>query len=345
MQPNTPSTCFSARRLNASTFLIVEDDKWGEYPLIYAKVYDGVVVLVDTGCGGAARDEGVEVKRLREFLETVPVQDVDGDADGGEEGDGERSNARPINEVGKRGYVVLCTHCHYDHIGAVEQFPDAAIWASAFDESFITDPKAFPTHSLCRFVGMKTPRYEVARWAEHGARVTYSPTSTTNDAVDLGLVIYHTPGHTPDSLSIFDEQERVLLVGDTAYEWAPILFPIESSIYIYKRSLEFLLALVHRLNCPASSSPPTSSSPLRLASGHITSDVDAEDFLQEVYSFLCEVQTGTLEPRFYRRFRGEEEVLYERGDGRVSFAGPRRKFEGWIGKGGTRLRGGCCVVL
>lgn len=102
--PSKSSTCFSCRRLNPSTFLIVEDDQWGEQPFIYAKIYNHVVVLVDTGCGGAARDDAVQLRSLRRFLETYPVDDNKGS---------------PLNPGGGKAYIVVCTHCHYDHIGEV----------------------------------------------------------------------------------------------------------------------------------------------------------------------------------------------------------------------------------
>lgn len=80
---------------------------------------------------------------------------------------------------------------------------------------------------------------------------------------------------------------------------------------------------------------------MSLASGHITRDTDAEDFLNEVYEFLCRVEQGEVEPIVWRYFRGEEEVLYERDDGRISFAGPRKKFLKFIHK----LETGCCQVF
>lgn len=99
---DAPSTCFTCTRLNPSTFRIVEADKYGEFPFIYAKVYDSVIVLIDTGCGGAARDPGVKLTSLRDFIETYPVQEND---------------RKPINPGGRKSYIVICTHCHYDHIG------------------------------------------------------------------------------------------------------------------------------------------------------------------------------------------------------------------------------------
>jgi glyoxylase-like metal-dependent hydrolase (beta-lactamase superfamily II) len=100
-----------------------------------------------------------------------------------------------------------------------------------------------PIHSLCRFVGMKTPRNKVTHWAVDGECVRYG-----TDCLDLGLVVYQTPGHTPDELAIWDANEKVLFVGDTAYEWAPILFPLEGSIPLYKEKLYKLLSLVRELN-------------------------------------------------------------------------------------------------
>jgi hypothetical protein len=46
------STSFTTRRVNRSTFAILEDDDWKEHPLIYVKVHPLVplIILSDTGC-------------------------------------------------------------------------------------------------------------------------------------------------------------------------------------------------------------------------------------------------------------------------------------------------------
>ena len=102
MPEKSGETCFSCTRLNATTFRIVEDDKWSETPFIYAKILESLIVLVDTGCGGASRDPNVTLTSLRTFIETFPVHDNDN---------------TPLNDKGEKSYLVVCSHCHFDHIG------------------------------------------------------------------------------------------------------------------------------------------------------------------------------------------------------------------------------------
>jgi len=52
-----PSSSFAAKKLNASTILITEDDTYGEHPYIYVKIHSEVPVLIigDTGCDKASK--------------------------------------------------------------------------------------------------------------------------------------------------------------------------------------------------------------------------------------------------------------------------------------------------
>ncbi len=69
----TRVAAFQATRLTTSTFKIVEyDDIFNEHPFIYAKVFPDVLILVDSGCGGATENPNINVKELREFSRRSP---------------------------------------------------------------------------------------------------------------------------------------------------------------------------------------------------------------------------------------------------------------------------------
>lgn len=96
------SAAFRANRLTLTVFRIEEfNDIYGERPFIYAKVFPKFILLLDTGCGGATKKGDVDVTSLREFIETWPIGD---------------NNNLPLNPRGQKKYLVVCSHCHYDHI-------------------------------------------------------------------------------------------------------------------------------------------------------------------------------------------------------------------------------------
>lgn len=101
---NETTSAFQASRLTPSAFLIKEyNDIYDEHPHIYVKVVPSAntILVIDTGCGGASNDPDVKVRNLREFIETIGVDDNEG---------------KPLNKGGAMKYVVVTTHCHYDHI-------------------------------------------------------------------------------------------------------------------------------------------------------------------------------------------------------------------------------------
>ena len=105
--PHTDSNlkpAFKAWRLTTTTFVINEHkDSYDERPLIYAKLLleHEHMVIIDTGCGGATEDPKIDLKSLRTFIETVQIRGNDD---------------KPLNEGGRMKYIIVLTHCHYDHI-------------------------------------------------------------------------------------------------------------------------------------------------------------------------------------------------------------------------------------
>jgi len=301
---------FLCTRVNPTTFVIVENDKYAEHPFIYVKIYANLVVLSDTGCGGSADASRPSESTLRHFIETSPVV-VNG-----------RRPLNPRQEDGKpsKGYLVICTHCHYDHILGLSQFTDVdpVILASLQGKSFIEEN--LPEHSLCHFLGISTPKYIVSYWAKDYEKMLFNKAS-------LELQIIATPGHTPDELAWYDEQERHLYVGDSFYERMAkdksyeqaVIFPKEGSIVEYMDSLRKLLSFVDKKNMEL-------DKPLiRIGCGHVTSSVDGKEILLAVQRFFQDVIAGLIPVKQVSEKRGEEVNLWQdSGEPRFSLSAPKR---------------------
>ena len=99
------------------------------------------------------------------------------------------------------------------------------------------------------------------------------------ERIDLGgrtLEVLLTPGHTPDSLCVFDRQHRLLFTGDTFYLGPIYLYVAETDVSAYEKSLARLAALVPQLDLllpahnvpvadPRISQPPTAPCSHRIA--------------------------------------------------------------------------------
>lgn len=327
-----PTTSFTSKRINGSTFLIIEDDTYGEQPYIYIKIYPGHILITDTGCN-APRQEDQSLTSLRDYLENFPLS-VNQD--------------QPLNPGGKKQYIILCSHCHYDHILGLPNLLSAkpTIVASSFDKDFLL--KNFPTHSLCKFLNVSTPKYNISHWANHNEYFSVS-------GLPLRIQFLHIPGHTPDSLAWYDLDEHHLYVGDAFYERkrevsipgipdnsgpAPdppssqgaIILPDEgASLIQYVSSLGLLLSFVlfrnqelKRRYGTGQGSPPR----VKVGCGHLTHNADAEIMIREVQCLFKRIIAGKVPRSGSAVSRG---VVYdfwlESDDARYSVKASRRVVE------------------
>ncbi|EPT05632.1 hypothetical protein FOMPIDRAFT_1021394 [Fomitopsis schrenkii] len=292
----TKKSAFTARRLTRSTFLVVEvDDIYGEHPFIYAKLVPeaGTILLLDTGCGGASNDRTVPITSLREFLETVPV---------------EENSGRPLNGGASMRYVVALSHCHYDHILGVEQFAqDSPVLQSAHAPAFVSRA-ALPAHSLCADLGIRTPLFA-------SVLVPHNAVLTSASGLPLGVTLLHTPGHTPDEIAIWDAQELMLYVGDTVYEWEPIIFPAEGSISVWLSTIDQLVQVAMSSQAPEN---------VKINCGHRTASRSALEVLAKAKGFMLDVLADDVEVRWRIWKRGEWHVEYRQDGGQFSVRCPER---------------------
>ncbi|CAI7605142.1 unnamed protein product [Penicillium glandicola] len=224
-----------------------------------------------------------------------------------------------INPGGRLPYLVITTHCHFDHILGLGLLPptDTAphhlnitqrkgplttVLSSAHSIEHISPWKHVCCHSLSKEFHTECPYYTIEMWAQDRQDVVYSPSTSTR--VPTGITIHHTPGHSPDSLSWYDTDSHLLCVGDSFYEtksqdtqeWeverknrAAILFEERSHLLAWWKSLDKLLEFTKEENTLLASQHTGSGPPPRVAisASHVTTtSPDAEPFLLSIRTFM-----------------------------------------------------------
>jgi glyoxylase-like metal-dependent hydrolase (beta-lactamase superfamily II) len=295
---------FTIRKLNQSTHLIRERDKYGEYPHIYAKLCyststagqrSAVIVLSDTGCATTiSSSSGKEPKvwDIGTFLEHT------------------------INPGNRIPYLVITTHCHYDHISGISKLPptvdlfsalerqrstlNTTVLSSSHDKSFLTPYKNLNEHSLSPSIGLCAPHYKIGLWADNLQDVIYTH-PLTHELIQTDLTIIHTPGHTPDSLSWYDNVERFISVGDSIYDrtssdaenapWGeepamPIMFDLASDLLDWWNSVKNVIEFVKARNEEAEQITPTDVARKRASDKQNGFGVPLENCFDEIESRL-----------------------------------------------------------
>lgn len=309
-----------AKRPGSAWYLIRERDEYGEYPNIFVKCIfheDGdkprFIVLSDTGTGFSSstqsQSQAPKSRRpgrvdIASFLE------------------------QHLNKDHRAPYIVVSTHCHYDHIMGIRKLQEAGanvlVLASSYDMNFISPWANLQKHSLCDKLGLEAPHYEV-RWIDDLQEICLRDerSSLLNTAVRSGIIVLHTPGHTADSLSWYDADYHILSVGDTFYEcesddtrsgsnqWPreppqPIIFPQEGNLEEWKLSLERLLAFVRTKNsCLAANDEDGQRSHVdrrvSLCAAHVTAATDAEEAIEDVLEFMEQVELDRVPRKLVSR--------------------------------------------
>ncbi|PPQ84496.1 hypothetical protein CVT24_006701 [Panaeolus cyanescens] len=314
---STPSlnqgSAFTASRLTPTTFLVKEyNDIYDEKPHIYVKIVkeEKVIMIIDTGCGGAMKGPalshdgsegaGGTVTSLRTFIETVPVDDNGG---------------HPLNIRGENSYLVVLTHCHYDHILAVEDFPSSPILVSGHDPAFLS-PSALPEHTLCKRLNLSVPKY-TPTMVPHLYEIFGMNRDRSGGKARVSVL--HTPGHTPDELALYDWVDGMLYVGDSLYEEEPVIFPKEGSIVTWFSSMQFLIQFTKERNAERQRSGLGQT---LVNAGHCTALKPALEVIESAVSFIRDVVDGKEKVRRKSQVAGLLVVEYKQDSGRFSLRCP-----------------------
>lgn len=132
---------------------------------------------------------------------------------------------------------MIITHRHPDHTGGIEHLKKVS-------KGFTVWAWAQPTATSCCTKNKDTFSYFRMIWRSNDFGLVslkkYSSLSQNQEITTEGatLRILHTPGHTPDSISILLEEERAFFTGDTILGNST---PIFSDLHMYCNSLRTLM--------------------------------------------------------------------------------------------------------
>ena len=133
---------------------------------------------------------------------------------------------RLVEEATDLPVIAVPSHLHYDHVGNLAQFDEIALMDVAGlrerleDGVLVPEPMEFLGH----LEGHDAPRLRPTEWWHDEQRI------------DLGgrtLEVLHTPGHTPESISLWDAANEMLFAGDFLYPGPLFAFLPGSSLADY----------------------------------------------------------------------------------------------------------------
>jgi glyoxylase-like metal-dependent hydrolase (beta-lactamase superfamily II) len=159
--------------------------------------------------------------------------------------------------------LALATHYHFDHTGSLHEFSERL--AHKAGVSYLATPgaiggalrrDAFPPAVLDMYL---TAGYELPEeLLDALPRAGYDPSTYAvescaptrvldeGDIVDLGdraFEVMHLPGHSPDSIGLYDHGSRTLFSGDAVYDGPLLDGSRDSDVDAYVRTMERLREL------------------------------------------------------------------------------------------------------
>lgn len=180
---------FTVQQIDVNTYAISE---YGHWEKVHSFLLLGIdkAILIDTGLGID------NIKRVTDQLTDLPID-------------------------------VITTHVHTDHIGSHGKFE--RIYVHEGDKDWLVNG--------IKGLSIEQIRKDISRDINLPVPNTFNPETYQpfqgeptgllhdGDVVELNnrnLIIYHTPGHSPGHICIFDETNGYLFTGDLLYDETPI---------------------------------------------------------------------------------------------------------------------------
>ncbi len=121
----------------------------------------------------------------------------------------------------KKPWIIINSHSHWDHVWGNSLYSSSLIIA----------------HEKCKELMQKEGLRDLERFKEYqkGEVVLTYPNLTFTDKIAFEedqILIYHTPGHTEDEISVLDLKDKVLFVGDNLERPIPFIMARDLKQYI-----------------------------------------------------------------------------------------------------------------
>jgi glyoxylase-like metal-dependent hydrolase (beta-lactamase superfamily II) len=217
---NVPDKWFEVYRIRPGIFAIYEPHQQEEI-ISYLIVGNKQALLFDSGMGIS------NIRKLVERLTRLPVS-------------------------------VLNSHTHNDHVGDNWRFNriygmDTAFTRENAKGSTVDARAEITSDAIC---GALPAGFDRNSYATKPFRITHWLHG--GEKIDLGereLEVISTPGHTPDSISLWDAANRLLFTGDTYYPGPIFLYRPETDLDAYVASIKKMNGLGAKLLLPAHNVP------------------------------------------------------------------------------------------
>lgn len=156
--------------------------------------------------------------------------------------------APEIDRSAGKPLLVVATHIHLDHVGSLHEFAQrAGPQKSAAEFARMSDAATY-AHEFRQLEGAVS-RLPYPGWSREAYHIEPAPLTRVlgeGDVVDLGdrrFAVLHLPGHSPDSIALFDERDGLFFSGDAIYDDTLLDDLSDSDPAIYRHTMQRLLEL------------------------------------------------------------------------------------------------------